>query len=33
MIILTVKFETTLSENQVLAVARERADQFREFRG
>ncbi len=33
MIILTVKFETTLSENQVLAVARERADQFRELQG
>ncbi|MBT8360531.1 MAG: hypothetical protein HKP41_12085 [Desulfobacterales bacterium] len=33
MIILTVKFETALSENEVLAVAKERADQFRSLPG
>jgi len=33
MIILTVKFETDLSEDEVLAVAKERADQFRSLPG
>jgi heme-degrading monooxygenase HmoA len=33
MIIQIVKFETTLSEDEVLAVARERADRFRALPG
>lgn len=33
MVIMTVKFETTLSEDEVLAVANERADQFRSLSG
>ena len=33
MYILTVKFKTTLSEEEVLATAHERADQFRALAG
>ena len=33
MVIMTVKFETTLSEDEVLAVANKRADQFRSLSG
>lgn len=33
MFIMTVKFETTLSEEEVLAVAKERADRFRALPG
>jgi quinol monooxygenase YgiN len=33
MIFMTVKFETSLSEAEVIAVARERADQFRALPG
>ncbi len=33
MVIMTVKFETTLSEDGVLAVAEQRADQFRSLSG
>jgi heme-degrading monooxygenase HmoA len=33
MFIMTVKFETTLSEDEVLAVAKQRADQFRSLPG
>jgi len=33
MIIMTVKFETALSEDEVLTVAKERADQFRSLPG
>ena len=33
MIIQTVKFETTLSEDEVLEIAKERADQFRSIPG
>ena len=33
MIILTVKFETALSEDEVLQIAKERAEQFRSLPG
>lgn len=33
MVILIVKFETVLSEDEVMAIARERADQFRSLPG